>query len=198
MKKTIAILVALLIAAMVLVSGCAEAPEEVPEDIIDNVTEDAEDMEEELLEDDIVDTAMGSDSFDTLVTAVQEVGLVDTLKGEGPFTVFAPTDTAFEALPEGVLDALLADEEALTAILTYHVVAGEYMAEDLSDGMALETVQGQDIVIDTTDGVMVNDANVVQADVEASNGVIHAIDQVILPPEHGDIFAEADCALCHE
>ncbi|MFT4794438.1 MAG: putative surface protein with fasciclin (FAS1) repeats [Paracoccaceae bacterium] len=131
---------------------------------------------------DIVDTAIGAGSFTTLVAAVQAAGLVDTLKGEGPFTVFAPTDEAFAALPEGTVAALLADPDALAAILTYHVVAGKVMSGDLSNGMMAATVNGADVTIMTEGGVMVNDANVVSADIEATNGVIHVIDKVILPP----------------
>ncbi|RYG89532.1 fasciclin domain-containing protein [Loktanella sp. IMCC34160] len=131
---------------------------------------------------DIVDTAVGAGSFTTLVAAVEAAGLVDTLKGEGPFTVFAPTDEAFAALPEGTVEALLADPEALAAILTYHVVAGKVMSTDLSDGMMAATVNGAEITIGLGDSVMVNDATVVTADIEASNGVIHVIDKVIMPP----------------
>lgn len=131
---------------------------------------------------DIVDTAVDAGTFTTLVAAVEAAGLVDTLKGEGPFTVFAPTDEAFAALPEGTVEGLLADPEALAAILTYHVVAGKVMAADLSDGMTAATVNGADVTIMTEGGVMVNEANVVTADIEASNGVIHVIDAVILPP----------------
>ena len=132
---------------------------------------------------DIVDTAVANGSFTTLVAAVQAAGLVDTLKGKGPFTVFAPTDEAFAALPEGTVEGLLADPEALAAILTYHVVAGKVMSTDLSDGMTATTVNGADITIGTEGGVTVNGANVVTADVEASNGVIHVIDTVIMPPQ---------------
>lgn len=132
---------------------------------------------------DIVDTAVSAGSFTTLVAAVQAAGLVETLKGEGPFTVFAPTDEAFAALPEGTVEALLADPEALAAILTYHVVAGKVMSTDLSDGMMAATVNGADITIGTMGGVSVNGANVVTADIDASNGVIHVIDAVILPPQ---------------
>lgn len=134
---------------------------------------------------DIVDTAVGAGSFGTLVAAVQAAGLVDTLKGEGPFTVFAPTDAAFAALPAGTVDELLKPEnkDKLTAILTYHVVAGKVMSGDLSDGLSAATVNGANITIGTMGGVTVNGANVTQADIEASNGVIHVIDAVILPPE---------------
>jgi len=120
-------------------------------------------------------------SFTTLVAAVQAAGLVDTLKGDGPFTVFAPTDEAFAALPEGTVEGLLADPDALAKILTYHVVAGKVMSTDLSNNMMAATVNGADVTIMTEGGVMVNDANVVTADIEASNGVIHVIDKVILP-----------------
>ena len=134
---------------------------------------------------DIVDTAVGAGSFGTLVAAVQAARLVDTLKGDGPFTVFAPTDAAFAALPAGTVDELLKPEnkDKLTAILTYHVVAGKVMSGDLSDGLSAATVNGANITIGTMGGVTVNGANVTQADIEASNGVIHVIDAVILPPE---------------
>ena len=134
-------------------------------------------------EKDIVDTAVEAGSFSTLVAAVQAAGLVDTLKGDGPFTVFAPTDEAFAALPEGTVETLLKPEniEQLTAILTYHVVPGKVMSGDLSDDMMATTVQGSDIMIDLDNGVMVNEASVVTADISTSNGVIHVIDKVILP-----------------
>ncbi|WP_171125662.1 MULTISPECIES: fasciclin domain-containing protein [unclassified Ruegeria] len=132
---------------------------------------------------DIVDTAVGAGSFETLVAAVQAAELVDTLKGEGPFTVFAPTDEAFAALPEGTVETLLKPEnkDQLVAILTYHVVPGKVMSGDLSDDMKAATVQGGEVTIDLDNGVMINDASVVQADIETSNGVIHVIDKVILP-----------------
>lgn len=132
---------------------------------------------------DIVDTAAGAGSFNTLVAAVQAAGLVDTLKGEGPFTVFAPTDEAFAALPEGTVETLLKPEnkDQLVAILTYHVVPGKVMSTDLSDDMKAATVGGGDLTIDLDNGVMVNDASVVTPDIETSNGVIHVIDKVILP-----------------
>jgi len=132
---------------------------------------------------DIVDTAVEAGSFETLVAAVTAAGLVETLKGEGPFTVFAPTDEAFAALPEGTVEGLLEDIPALTAILTYHVVPGKVMSGDLSDGMMAATVNGADVTIGTMGGVTVNGASVVTADIETSNGVIHVIDAVILPPE---------------
>jgi uncharacterized surface protein with fasciclin (FAS1) repeats len=131
----------------------------------------------------IVDVAAGAGNFSTLVAAVTAADLVETLSGEGPFTVFAPTDEAFAALPEGVLDALLLPEnkETLVKILTYHVVSGKVMAADVTDG-DVATVEGQTIALSTASGVTVNGATVVSADVPASNGVIHAIDAVILPP----------------
>ncbi len=131
---------------------------------------------------DIVDTAVEAGNFTTLVAAVEAAGLVDTLKGDGPFTVFAPTDEAFAALPEGTVEGLLEDPEALAAILTYHVVPGAVMSGDLSDGMTATTVNGADVTISVGDSVMVNDATVTTADIEASNGVIHVIDAVIMPP----------------
>ena len=132
----------------------------------------------------IVEVAASNEDFSTLVAAVEAAGLVGTLDGEGPFTVFAPTNEAFDALPEGVLDALLLpeNEAVLTSILTYHVVAGEITSDQITDG-DVETVEGQSVTIGTEDGVMVNDATVVIADVEASNGVIHAIDAVLIPPD---------------
>jgi len=132
-------------------------------------------------EQDIVDIAAGAGTFETLVAAVTSAGLVDTLKVPGPFTVFAPTDEAFAALPEGTVEGLLNDIPALTAILTYHVVPGRVMSTDLTDGMMAETVNGQSVTIGTMNGVTVNGANVTTADIEASNGVIHVIDAVILP-----------------
>ncbi|MEM0943857.1 MAG: fasciclin domain-containing protein, partial [Pseudomonadota bacterium] len=132
---------------------------------------------------DIVDTAVEAGSFNTLVAAVQAADLVDTLKGDGPFTVFAPTDEAFSKLPAGTVEDLLKPEnkDKLVAILTYHVVPGKVMSTDLSDDMTAATVQGGDITIDLDEGVKVNDASVVSADIVAENGVIHVIDTVILP-----------------
>ncbi len=131
----------------------------------------------------IVDVAAANPDFETLVAAVTAADLVETLSGDGPFTVFAPTDEAFEALPEGLLDALLLPEnkDTLTSILTYHVLPSEVMAADVTAG-EVETVEGSTIEITTDDGVMVNDATVVATDVDASNGVIHAIDAVLVPP----------------
>ena len=135
--------------------------------------------------DDIVDTAVKAGSFNTLVAAVKAAGLVETLKGAGPFTVFAPTDEAFAKLPKGTVEDLLKPENKakLTSILTYHVVPGKIMSKDIA-GKALKakSVQGAEISVDATKDVMVDKAKVVKADIEASNGVIHVIDAVMLPP----------------
>ena len=133
---------------------------------------------------DIVDTAVAAGDFTTLVAAVQAAGLVDTLKGEGPFTVFAPTDAAFAALPEGTVNTLLKPEnkDQLVSILTHHVVPGEVMSSDLTEGMSAATVQGGEVTFTLDGGAKVNDANITTADIAASNGVIHVIDAVIMPP----------------
>ncbi|WP_419739670.1 fasciclin domain-containing protein [Ruegeria sp.] len=133
---------------------------------------------------DIVDTAVSAGSFTTLVAAVQAAGLVDTLKGNGPFTVFAPTDEAFAALPEGTVESLLLPEnkDKLVEILTYHVVPAKVMSGDIAGKRAkVLTVQGDRLSVIAKNGVRVNGADVVQADIEASNGVIHVVDEVILP-----------------
>ena len=130
---------------------------------------------------DIVETAVSAGQFKTLVTALQEADLVDTLKGDGPFTVFAPTDAAFAKLPAGALDALLKDKSKLSAVLTYHVVPGKVMAAQVKPG-DVKTVQGQSLHVSTNGGsVMVDNAKVTKADINASNGVIHVIDTVMLP-----------------
>ncbi|MCT4372365.1 fasciclin domain-containing protein [Yangia mangrovi] len=131
----------------------------------------------------IVETAQEAGSFSTLLAAAEAAGLVETLRGEGPFTVFAPTDAAFAALPEGTVDTLLMPEnkDQLTALLTYHVVPGKIMSTDLSNDMTAETVQGDSLEIMTEGGVTVDGINVTQPDIEASNGVIHVIDGVLMP-----------------
>lgn len=129
---------------------------------------------------DIVDTAVSAGSFNTLVTAVKAAGLVDTLKGKGPFTVFAPTDEAFAKIPKAQLDALLKDKAKLSAVLTYHVVPGAVMAKDVKAG-SVKTVQGSALTVKTDGGVMVDGAKVVKTDIKADNGVIHVIDSVIMP-----------------
>jgi uncharacterized surface protein with fasciclin (FAS1) repeats len=161
----------------------APAATEAPaEDDMTETTEGGEDMADE--PGTIVDVAVANGSFETLVAAVTAADLVETLSSEGPFTVFAPTDDAFAALPEGLVDCLLLEEnvDALSAILTYHVVAGEVLSTDLTDG-PVATVQGEEITVDLTDGVTLNETvAVAAADVDASNGVIHVIDGVLVPP----------------
>jgi uncharacterized surface protein with fasciclin (FAS1) repeats len=133
---------------------------------------------------DIIEVATSAGSFTTLLAAVEAAGLTATLKGPGPFTVFAPTDAAFEALPPGTVESLLNDIPTLTAILTYHVVAGELEATDVVSRSQLTTVNGADIEVSVQgSAVRVNDANILQTDIRASNGVIHVIDAVILPPQ---------------
>lgn len=131
---------------------------------------------------DIVDTAVAAGSFTTLATALDAADLIATLKGPGPFTVFAPTDAAFEKLPAGTLEGLLKDKSKLSAVLTYHVVSGKVMAADVVKLSSADTVNGKSVTIKVVDGkVMVNGATVVTADIEASNGVIHVIDSVLIP-----------------
>ena len=133
---------------------------------------------------DIVDTAASTGQFDTLVAAVKAADLVSTLKGEGPFTVFAPTDEAFAALPEGTVENLLKPEnkEQLISVLTYHVVSGKIMSNDIAGtALKVESIQGSELDVDGTDGVTVDGATVLTADIETDNGVIHVIDQVVLP-----------------
>lgn len=129
---------------------------------------------------DIVDTAVAAGSFKTLAAALTAAGLVDTLKGSGPFTVFAPTDEAFAKVPKADLDALLKDKAKLTAVLTYHVVAGKVMAADVKAGK-VKTAQGSELTVTTADGVKVDGAHVVKTDIVADNGVIHVIDSVLIP-----------------
>ena len=129
---------------------------------------------------DIVDTAVAAGNFTTLVAALKAAGLVDTLKGPGPFTVFAPTDEAFAKIPKADLDKLLANKKKLTSVLTYHVVSGKVMSADIKPGN-VKTVQGGKVKLATKGGVMVNKSKVISADVAADNGVIHAIDTVLMP-----------------
>jgi len=167
------------IAALLFLSGCSSDSDEAADPTpSDSMSEESMEMPGT-----IVEVASSNPDFETLVSAVTAAGLAETLSGEGPFTVFAPTDEAFEALPEGVLDALLLPEnkDALTSILTYHVLPGEVMAADVTAGDAA-TVEGSTIAITTEGGVKVNDANVTATDVDASNGVIHVIDAVLVPP----------------
>jgi len=185
--KKIAILLmaaVLIVAVPFLVAACGGEEEPAPAETTEAAETPVE--EETAAMKDIVDTAVEAGDFTTLITALTEAGLYYGLKGEGPHTVFAPTDAAFEKLPDGTLEALLEDPTGqLTEILFYHVVPGKVMSTDLSDGMTATTVQGDDITITIAeDGtVMVNDAVVTTADIETSNGVIHVIDSVLLPPE---------------
>ncbi|MDZ7718364.1 MAG: fasciclin domain-containing protein [Balneolaceae bacterium] len=137
---------------------------------------------------DIVSIASGADNLSTLVKAIQAAGLVETLQSDGPFTVFAPTNEAFAALPDGTLESLLKEEnrDKLVQILTYHVVPGKVMSTDLEDGMMAETVEGSSITVDLSDGVAIDNANVVSADIEADNGVVHIIDSVIMPSDDSE------------
>jgi uncharacterized surface protein with fasciclin (FAS1) repeats len=187
-------LVAVAAAAALTLAACSSSSDEATSEPTVAASEEAaaEEMAEESgdMADEpaaagtIVDVASSTDGFSTVVAAVQAAGLVDTLNGEGPFTVFAPNDAAFAALPAGLVDALLLPEnkDALTKILTYHVVLGTVMAADVTDG-DVATVEGQNVTLSTADGVTVNGAKVIQADVVASNGVIHVIDSVIVPPD---------------
>jgi len=139
------------------------------------------------MEKDIVDTAAGAGTFETLVAAVQAADLVDTLKSEGPFTVFAPSDDAFAALPEGTVETLLKPEnkQQLIDLLTYHVISGEVMSADIAgQELSVDSVQGSMLNVVATDGVMINDATVVSADIKASNGIIHVVDKVIMLPQN--------------
>lgn len=129
----------------------------------------------------IVETLSEKEIFSTLVTAVTAAGLVETLSGTGTFTVFAPTNDAFAKIPAETLAAVLADKEKLTAILTYHVVSGTVLAKDVAVMTTAKTVQGEEVAIDATEGVKINDATVIEADMECSNGVIHSIDTVLMP-----------------
>jgi uncharacterized surface protein with fasciclin (FAS1) repeats len=173
------------IAALLLLSGCSSDAEEATAPATSAAPSESAMASEPAMTKPgtIVDVAASNPDFETLVAAVTAADLVETLSGEGPFTVFAPTDEAFDALPEGVLDALLLPEnkDALTSILTYHVVSGEVMAADVTAG-DVPTVEGSTIAITTEGGVKVNEANVTATDVDASNGVIHVIDAVLVPP----------------
>lgn len=172
MKKVIA----LAMVAVISLSACGSDSSDAVDTTVAEATSEA-------VAGDIVAVASGTEGFSTLVAAVTAAGLVETLQGAGPFTVFAPNDAAFAALPAGLLDKLLLPENlaVLTSILTYHVVSGKIMSTEVTAGDA-PSVEGSTIALGTTDGVQVNDATVVAADVEASNGVIHVIDKVLVPP----------------
>jgi uncharacterized surface protein with fasciclin (FAS1) repeats len=178
--------IAVAIAATLTLSACGgtdepAAPDAAIEAPVEDETTEDETTEAELGT--IVDVAIATEGFETLVAAIQAAGLVDVLAGDGPFTVFAPTDAAFAALPEGLLEKLLLPEnlDVLVSILTSHVVSGTVLAENVAAGQ-VSTVQGEAITVETDGGVTVNGANVIAVDVLASNGVIHVIDAVILPP----------------
>lgn len=179
MKSTKILALAGSFLAMGLWTACSAPKEETTEETVVEVVE-----ETPAPSNTVVDIAIGSPDHTTLVAAVQAAGLAETLSGEGPFTVFAPTNAAFEALPAGTVEGLLKPEskDALTGILTYHVVAGNVMSGDLSDGQVVTTVNGQTLTVSIKDGkVMIGGATVVAADLAGSNGVVHVIDSVLLP-----------------
>jgi len=172
------------IAAALTLSACSSTSDEATTAETTAMSEEAPAMDEATATGTIVDVAVAGPDFSTLVAALTAADLVGTLSGEGPFTVFAPTNDAFAALPAGVLDALLLPEnkETLAKILTYHVVPGTVLAADITDG-DVATVEGQSVTLSTADGVTVNGAKVVTADVLGSNGVIHVIDAVLVPSD---------------
>lgn len=171
-----ALFVFVLLAMTMFVAGVCTAQN----DQIDDGVSEAVDLEEV----DIVDTLTATGNFNKLLTAIHDAGLADTLKGPGPFTVFAPTDEAFAGVPQANLDALLNNTTDLTDLLTYHVIRGEIMSEDLMGENSLETMNGQNLTIMTSGNViMVDGARVVQADIEATNGVIYVIDAVLMPTQ---------------
>lgn len=176
------------IAAALTLSACSSSSDEATTEssaaVEESAIEEADDMVGEASVGTIVDVASANPDFSTLVAAIGAAGLGETLSGEGPFTVFAPTNEAFAALPAGVLDALLLPEnkDALTKILTYHVVPGAVMAADITDG-DVATVEGQNVTLSTADGVTVNGAAVVTADIVTDNGVIHVVDAVLVPAD---------------
>jgi len=195
-KSRLAAVAALALASGIVLTACSSSDDDTAAEPAASeaaaVEADADDMADDAEMADeapasagtIVDIAAGTDGFATLVAAADAAGLIETLSGEGPFTVFAPTDDAFAALPEGLVDALLLPEnkDVLTKILTYHVVPGTVMAADIVDG-DVATVEGQTVTLSTMDGVKVNDATVIQADIVADNGVVHVIDAVIVPAD---------------
>jgi len=197
MKRTSTRLIAAgAVAALLALSACGSDSNNSSSTEAPAVTEAMTETTEAMAEDPgtIVDVAVAAGSFNTLVAAVTAAGLVDALSADGPLTVLAPTDDAFAALPAGLVDCLLLPEnkDALTSILTYHVIEGAVMSGDLTAG-DVPTLQGENVTVDLTNGVMFNNATVIQADVTASNGVIHAIDAVLVPPS---IDVEAFLASC--
>ena len=189
MSKIIGVIIALVIVIGGVVLVTSSSDDDEAEDNTANTSQQAEESTDAAAEEagsTIVDLAVATDSLSTLVAAVTAADLVETLSGDGPFTVFAPTNDAFAALPEGTLDDLLLPEnvDQLTSILTFHVVPAAALSTDLSDGMMLETVNGEMLEVSIADGVVsINGATVVSADIEASNGVVHVIDRVILPKD---------------
>ena len=187
MSKIIGVIIALVIVIGGVVLVTSSSDDDEAEDNTANTSQQAEESTDAAAEEagsTIVDLAVATDSLSTLVAAVTAADLVETLSGDGPFTVFAPTNDAFAALPEGTLDDLLLPEnvDQLTSILTFHVVPAAALSTDLSDGMMLETVNGEMLEVSIADGVVsINGATVVSADIEASNGVVHVIDTVLLP-----------------
>ncbi len=198
MKRNI--LFSLFVVMALLVAACGDTTVEEPvveEPVVEATVEAAEEPADAAVEGNtIVDIAVADGNFNTLVEAVTAAGLAETLSGEGPFTVFAPTDDAFAALPDGTLDTLLSDPQGdLADVLLYHVTEGAVMSGDLSDGMQVPTMSNGIVVVTINDGsVMVNDAMVVTADIEASNGVIHVIDSVLIPPDETEeeVIADVD------
>lgn len=181
MKKLLLMIMVIALALFAL-AGCTPAEEPVTED---PVVEEEVVVEEETEEEDIIAIASSNQEFSTLVSALKKADLVETLQGKGPFTVFAPTNEAFDQLLMDLgitADELLAHPD-LGKVLTYHVVSGKVMAADLEDKMEADTVNGQKIMVDLSDGVKINDATVTTADLEASNGVIHVIDKVLVPDD---------------
>jgi uncharacterized surface protein with fasciclin (FAS1) repeats len=181
MKKLKFLSLAVVVIANTFLASCGNAPkEEVVEETTVEVVEEAPVVASNT----VVDIAISSPDHTTLVAAVTAAGLVETLSGAGPFTIFAPTNAAFSALPAGTVENLLKPEnkEKLTSVLTYHVVAGNVMAANISDGQVVKTLNGQDLKVSIKDGkVMINGANVIAADLTGSNGVIHVVDAVLLP-----------------
>lgn len=181
MKKLRLLPLAAATLAITLLASCGNSPKE--ETVEETTVEVVEETPVEV-SNTVVDIAVGSPDHTTLVAAVTAAGLVETLSGTGPFTIFAPTNSAFEALPEGTVENLLKPEskDQLTSVLTYHVVSGNVMAADLSDGQIVTTLNGQDLTVSIKDGkVMINGATVIAADLAGSNGVIHVVDTVLLP-----------------
>lgn len=177
----------ILLGASLSIAACDKGgesanPDEAPANEPAEEMSEPETAEAEAEVGDIIEVATAAGSFTTLATALTEAGLIETLQGEGPFTVFAPTDEAFAAIPEADLNALLADKEKLKRVLTYHVVAGNVASGDVATMSEATAVSGDTLAIDASSGVMINDATVTQADIAASNGVIHVIDKVLMPP----------------